>query len=360
MTPRRFGRCRMPSAPASPPHGSRLLTTSGTTAHRLRSLCRSSVANGFSAGDGGSDDVRRATGHLPRPTRHVRRDTFHVRRATRHGLRATAHAGDSADHRCARMRSGFGIGAGALCPHRVWRDGRAGVPRCRYSGWCRDLTSTLVEKLRFDPAAVTVLSEPGGPATAPTATNVRRVLTAVSQTMARDDLLLIVLIGHGTFDGVDAKFNLVGPDLESAEWARAASSLTGRVVIVEHARREFSVPRTAGGTPPHRHHRDRLRRRSASTPSFPEYFVRALADDSVRSRQERSHLGVGGVRRRERRRPAPLPAARAAVHRARAARRQRRRRRQRTWRTQGNDGSFASRTYLDESLPAPRRPTKCC
>ena len=94
----------------------------------------------------------------------------------------------------------------------------------QYSGWCRDLTSTLVEKLRFDPAAVTVLSEPAGPATAPTAANVRRVLTAVSQTMARDDLLLIVLIGHGTFDGVDAKFNLVGTRSRIRGLGGAASS----------------------------------------------------------------------------------------------------------------------------------------
>ena len=28
-----------------------------------------------------------------------------------------------------------------------------------------------------------------------------------------------MVIGHGTFDGVDAKFNLVGPDLTSSEWA---------------------------------------------------------------------------------------------------------------------------------------------
>ena len=31
--------------------------------------------------------------------------------------------------------------------------------------------------------------------------------------MGKDDLVLVVLLGHGTFDGDQAKFNLVGPDL---------------------------------------------------------------------------------------------------------------------------------------------------
>jgi hypothetical protein len=41
-----------------------------------------------------------------------------------------------------------------------------------------------------------------------------------------------VLIGHSTFDGVDAKFNLVGPDLEAADWQRLIAAIPGRVVFV--------------------------------------------------------------------------------------------------------------------------------
>ena len=31
--------------------------------------------------------------------------------------------------------------------------------------------------------------------------------------------IIVLLIGHGTFDGQSAKFNLVGPDMTSTEWA---------------------------------------------------------------------------------------------------------------------------------------------
>jgi hypothetical protein len=53
--------------------------------------------------------------------------------------------------------------------------------------------------------------------------------------MEKDDLLLVVLIGHATFDGVDAKFNLVGPDLEAADWKALVAPIRGRVVFVNTA-----------------------------------------------------------------------------------------------------------------------------
>ena len=43
--------------------------------------------------------------------------------------------------------------------------------------------------------------------------------------------MLVVLFGHSTFDGVDAKFNLVGPDLEASEWKRLVRA-AGRLVFV--------------------------------------------------------------------------------------------------------------------------------
>ena len=60
----------------------------------------------------------------------------------------------------------------------------------------------------------------------------RATLTKLAQDMKREDVALIVLFGHSTFDGVDAKFNLVGPDLEATEWERLVNALPGRVVFV--------------------------------------------------------------------------------------------------------------------------------
>ncbi len=46
------------------------------------------------------------------------------------------------------------------------------------------------------------------------------------------DVLFVLLLGHGSFDGTDAKFNLVGPDLTATEWANLLKPVAGKVVFV--------------------------------------------------------------------------------------------------------------------------------
>lgn len=80
-----------------------------------------------------------------------------------------------------------------------------------------------------DPARTAEIDKRAIPATRD---NVRATLSKLAQDMKREDVAMIVLFGHSTFDGVDAKFNLVGPDLEATEWERLVNALPGRVVFV--------------------------------------------------------------------------------------------------------------------------------
>lgn len=48
---------------------------------------------------------------------------------------------------------------------------------------------------------------------------VAEVLAGVARTATAQDSLALMLVGHGTFDGVDYKFNLPGPDLSATELA---------------------------------------------------------------------------------------------------------------------------------------------
>ena len=48
------------------------------------------------------------------------------------------------------------------------------------------------------------------------------MFSEIRKTAAKDDFVLLVLLGHGTFDGDVAKFNLVGPDLTANDWNRSA------------------------------------------------------------------------------------------------------------------------------------------
>lgn len=61
-------------------------------------------------------------------------------------------------------------------------------------------------------------------------------LTETMATIAReskpDDDLVVTLIGHGSFDGVEYKFNLVGPDVSAAELAAMCDKVQARRQLV--------------------------------------------------------------------------------------------------------------------------------
>ena len=52
-----------------------------------------------------------------------------------------------------------------------------------------------------------------------TRARVTEVLGSVAREAKPEDDLIVTLIGHGTFDGSEYKFNLVGPDISAAELA---------------------------------------------------------------------------------------------------------------------------------------------
>jgi hypothetical protein len=93
-------------------------------------------------------------------------------------------------------------------------------------------------------------------------------------------VLFVLLIGHGTFDGADAKFNLVGRDLESAEWAALLRGIPAQLVIVNTTAASFPfLERLAGPRRVVITSTDSAAQRYDTV--FPEYFIRALADESA-------------------------------------------------------------------------------
>jgi hypothetical protein len=52
-----------------------------------------------------------------------------------------------------------------------------------------------------------------------TASQLKETLGAVARDARADDDFVLILIGHGSFDGVEYKFNLVGPDVTAGEIA---------------------------------------------------------------------------------------------------------------------------------------------
>ncbi|MBI2835935.1 MAG: hypothetical protein HYX76_16070 [Acidobacteria bacterium] len=127
------------------------------------------------------------------------------------------------------------VRAGAPERYAVVVSGASGGQRYaeNYDRWRGTLVTALREKLRFPAANITVLAEKAvAESKVASRETVRDVLTSLRARLAKDDLLLIVLIGHGTFDGADAKFNLVGPDLAASAWNDLIRGITARVIVV--------------------------------------------------------------------------------------------------------------------------------
>jgi hypothetical protein len=77
----------------------------------------------------------------------------------------------------------------------------------------------------------------GPPAAKPSGREDRDILRETLSSLENDppETLWIVLIGHGTFDGKKAKFNLRGPDITADELAESLTSLSCRTAIVNCA-----------------------------------------------------------------------------------------------------------------------------
>lgn len=147
----------------------------------------------------------------------------------------------------------------------------------QYAQWRQSAVTALLEKLAFDDSRIATLYEGGDAAHAATAEGVRRSLGVLRAKLTADDVLLVLLIGHGSFDGTEAKFNLVGPDLTSTEWAALVKPIAARMVVVNSTAASFPFLEHLAG--PRRiviTATDSVAQRFDTM--FPEYFIRALTD----------------------------------------------------------------------------------
>ena len=65
-----------------------------------------------------------------------------------------------------------------------------------------------------------------------TTSQLKETLNAVARDAKVDDTFVLILIGHGSFDGVEYKFNLVGPDVTAGEIAAMCDRIPSRRQLV--------------------------------------------------------------------------------------------------------------------------------
>jgi hypothetical protein len=151
----------------------------------------------------------------------------------------------------------------------------------QHTRWVETLVRMFRDRFKYDTEHLVVLTEqPGAPQTRATAEGVRASLGRLAKAMTAADQLVVILIGHGSGQGGDAKFNLVGPDLTIEEWAGLFKAIPGRLAVVDTTSASF--PYLAGLAAP-----GRVVITATSTLSqrfhtvFPEGFVQALASEAA-------------------------------------------------------------------------------
>jgi hypothetical protein len=121
-----------------------------------------------------------------------------------------------------------------------------------------------------------------------TSAQFKGTMTTIAQVARPDDDFVLILIGHGSFDGVEYKFNLVGPDVTAAEIAAmcdrirshrqlivdTTSASGGAVQALERPGRAV-IAATKSGT-------------EKNATVFARYWVQALQDPSADSDKSES------------------------------------------------------------------------
>jgi hypothetical protein len=97
----------------------------------------------------------------------------------------------------------------------------------QFEEWTTQLSSVLSEKFGFDRKHVRVLPEKQA-----TAEEVKRTFATLKSELDPNNVLFVFFIGHGSYDGKESKFNLVGPDLSAPEYNALLSSLPTRRIVV--------------------------------------------------------------------------------------------------------------------------------
>jgi len=163
----------------------------------------------------------------------------------------------------------------------------------QFAQWTTNLKTVLTGRFGFAPDHIKLLTEkPGAGNTAPaTAEEVKRLFSALKSELKPDSPLFIFLIGHGTWDGKEAKFNLVGPDLSAAQYNQLLEQLPTQHIVIFNlasASGEFIKPLAAKGRIIVTATRSGQEQNATR---FPEFLIAALTANDADSDQD-GHISV--------------------------------------------------------------------
>ena len=156
----------------------------------------------------------------------------------------------------------------------------------KFEKWAASFIDAAKKKDAVPEANITLLAGRGA-----TKDGFEKAIADIAARAKANDGVFILLIGHGSFDGRVATFNLMGPDLSAADYAKLLAKFTTQHVVfvntasasgafLEALAAPGRVVVTATKTGGERNETD-----------FPEYFVAAYGDEAA-DRDRNGHVSV--------------------------------------------------------------------
>lgn len=156
----------------------------------------------------------------------------------------------------------------------------------KFTKWATAFVDAAKKKEQLPAANITSLAGPKA-----TKDGIDKAVTDIAARSKPNDNVIVLLIGHGSFDGRSAAFNIMGPDLTAPDWAKLLGKLASQHVAfvnTSSASGAFLEPVKAPG---------RVVVTATKTGGermdtvFPEFFVEAFTDDAA-DRDRNGHVSV--------------------------------------------------------------------
>jgi len=156
----------------------------------------------------------------------------------------------------------------------------------KFADWSKTFVDAAKKKDGVPDANITLLS---GPQAAKA--SVEKAFGDIAAKAKPNDELIVLLIGHGAFDGNVATFNIPGPDLTAADYAKLLTRFPSqKIVFVNTATSSGAFLQPLAGP-------NRVIITSTKTggernePEFGQFFTAAFADDAA-DRDRNGHVSI--------------------------------------------------------------------
>ncbi len=156
----------------------------------------------------------------------------------------------------------------------------------RFQKWAATFIDAAKKKDAVPDANITYLSDRTA-----TRDGIDAAFTTIASRAKPNDTVIVLLIGHGSFDGRQAAFNIMGPDLTAAEWAKLLARLSSQHVAFVNTSSSSGAFLQAVSAP------GRVVITATKTGGekldtiFPEVFVEAFSDDAA-DRDRNGHVSL--------------------------------------------------------------------